>query len=111
MSEDFLIRKEVDKSMLERGFAIPVSAQENFSFNLSGGRLAHGEKRDINIFLDGEFFTVKLSSSGFNREKYSAHSDQWQVLYPKTSPFANKIRKIFSAHKILSKKRREYARL
>lgn len=101
MNENFLMRKEVDKSMLERGFAIPVPAQENFSLNLNGGRLAHGEKRDINIFLDGEFFTVKLSSSGFNREKYSAHSDQWQILYPKTSPFAKKIRENFSAGKSL----------
>lgn len=99
MSGNFLMGKAIDKSMLERGFAIPVHAQEIFSFHLSGGKLSHGEKRTIKIFFDGEFFEVKLSCSGFNREKYSTHSEQWQILYSKNSPIAKKIREIFSAGK------------
>ena len=99
MNENFLLRKVIDNSMLERGFAIPVSAQEIFSLHLSDGRLHHGEKRTVKIFLNGEPFEVKLSSSNFNREKNPKHSEQWQILYAKNSPFAKKIREIFSAGK------------
>ena len=97
MNGNFLMGKLIDKSMLERGFAIPVSAQEIFSFHLSGGQLAHGEKRSINIFLDDEIFSATLSCSNFNREKYPDHSEQWQILYSKNSLLAKKIREIFSA--------------
>ena len=95
MNENFLLCKEIDKSTLERGFAIPVAVQEIFSFNLRGGRLAHGEKRKVTIFLDGEDFDVTLSSSGFNRAKYSEHAEQWQILYGKNSDFARRIREKF----------------
>ena len=99
MNENFLMGKAIDNSTLERGFAVPVRAQEIFSFHLSGGKLSHGEKRMIKIFLRGEILDVKLSSSGFNREKYSTHSEQWQILYSKNSPLAKKIREMFSAGK------------
>lgn len=97
MSENFLLCKEIDKSTLERGFAIPVAAQEIFSFYLSGGALAHGEKRKVTIFFDGECFDVTLRSSGFNRDKYSEHAEQWQILYGKNSEIARRFREIFSA--------------
>lgn len=97
MSGNFLMSKELDKSALEHGFAIPVHAQKIFSFYLSGGRLSHGEKRPITIFFDDEPFAVKLSSSGFNIAENPTHSEQWQILYGKNSSFAKKLREIFSA--------------
>ncbi len=97
MRKNFLLSKELDTSALKRGFAIPVHVQEIFSCYLSGGRLAHGEKRTVTIFLDNENFSVKLSSSGFNVVANPNHSEQWQILYGKNSPFAKRLREIFSA--------------
>lgn len=97
MSKNFLMVKELDKSALGQGFAIPVHAHEIFSFYLRGGRLVHGEKRMITIFMDGKPFEVKLSSSGFDLSKHPNHSEQWQILYGKNSPFAKKLREKFSA--------------
>ena len=97
MNETFLFSKPINKSMLKRGITIPVSVLEIFSSCLSGGRLAHGEKRTIKITLGGETFDVKLSSSNFNRDDYPNHGEQWQILYPKTGALAVKIRDTFSA--------------
>ncbi len=97
MSKDFLLGRAIDKSMLERGFAVPTSAQAALANHLRDGQLAHGEKRTISIFLGGEHFTVKLSSSGFDRVKNPNHAEQWQILYSKTAPIAQKIRAMFAA--------------
>ena len=94
--ENFLFTKVIDKSALNAGFAVPVNVQEIFSFYLSDGRLNHGEKRTIKIFLGCEPFAATLTSVGFNREKFSSHRDMWQILYSKNSPLAKKIREIFS---------------
>ena len=94
MTENFLLKKIVDRSTLNVGFAIPVDKHAALSCHLSGGALAHGEKRTIKIFLRGEIFDVKLSSSGFGRRKYPTHSEQWQVLY--SAAVAAKIRENFS---------------
>ena len=94
MTGNFLLKKIVDRSALDKGFAIPVDKHAALSCHLSGGALAHGEKRMIKIFLRGEIFDVKLSSSGFDRRKYPTHSEQWQILYP--AAVAAKIREIFS---------------
>ena len=83
---------------LNRGFAIPVHMHEIFSFYLRGGRLAHGEKRMVTIFMDGAPFEVKLSSSGFDVAKNPNHSEQWQILYGKNSPFAKKLRENFTLY-------------
>ena len=97
MNGNFLMDKEIDKSMLERGFAIPVSAQEIFSFHLSGGRLAHGEKRTIKIILDNEKFEVTLRSVGFNKKNHPNVKDIWQINY--SAAVAKRIRENFSAGK------------
>lgn len=96
MSANVLLGRAVDKSMLERGFAIPSSVQATFANHLRGGVLAHGEKRTINLFVDGEAFAVRISSSGFDRLKNPNHAEQWQILYPKTG-LAKKIRELFAA--------------
>ena len=77
--------KEVNKSLLERGFTVPVDVQEILSFYLSGGRLQHGEKRTIKIFLDGKSFDATLTSVNFNRKNYPDHKEMWQIVYAKTA--------------------------
>lgn len=102
MDKNFLLAKEVNKSLLERGFTVPVDLQEILSFYLSGGRLHHGEKRTIKLFLGGEPFDATLTSVNFNRQNYPDHKDMWQIVYPKTSPLAEKIRELFTGQKIFT---------
>lgn len=102
MEKFFLLAKEVNKSLFERGFAIPVNLQEIFSFYLSGGRLRHGEKRTIKIFLDGLPFDATLTSVDFNRKNYPDHKDMWQIVWAKNSPVAKKIRELFTAQKFFT---------
>ena len=95
MSENFLISKPVNESLFKSGFAIPSEAMEIFSFYLSGGQLAHGEKRAVAILIDGEFFEVTLRSIGFNQNKYPNRKDMWQINYGRA--VGERVREIFSA--------------
>lgn len=97
MSDNFFISRPVNKSFLKRGFAIPTDVMENLSCHLSGGRLAHGEKRDIKISFGKKIFEATLRSVGFNQEKYSDRKDMWQINY--NTAVAKKIAEIFSADK------------
>lgn len=96
MNEKFLMRKNVDRSLLNRGFAIPAEMQAAFSLHLNGGELMHGEKRPVKIILNGETFDAILTSVNFDRKKYPVHRDIWQIVYSANSNIANAIRKIFS---------------
>lgn len=97
MSDNFLISRPVNKSFFKEGFTIPSAVVENFSLHLSGGRLAHGEKRTVKIFFGEEFFEVTLRSIGFNKKNYPNNKDIWQINY-KTA-VAKKIAETFSAEK------------
>ena len=77
----FIFNKTVDKSLLTQGFVIPVKHHKTLAQYLSGGALAHGEKRRIKIFFDAALHDVELASVDFDRAKYPTHSDIWRVLY------------------------------
>lgn len=94
MNKNFLISKPINASLLKCGFSIPTDIMEIFASYLSGGKLAHGEKRPIKIFLDGEIFDVTLRSIGFNQENYPNRKDMWQINY--SGVVAQRIREIFS---------------
>ncbi|MBQ7198484.1 MAG: hypothetical protein IJS29_04400 [Selenomonadaceae bacterium] len=96
MSEKFLMKKNIDRSLFKRGFAIPAEMQAVFSLHLSGGELNHGEKRAIKIILNEKIFDATLTSVNFDREKYPGHRDIWQIVYSQNSAIADSIRKIFS---------------
>ena len=105
MNGTFLLKKDIKdirNSFFDRGFAIPVRAQEIFSCYLSGGRLQHGEKRTIKIFLGGKSFDATLTSVNFNRQNYPDHKDMWQIVYPKTGALAETIRELFTGQKFFT---------
>ena len=95
MKKNFLLSKKIDPSALKRGFAIPVYAQEIFSCYLSGGRLAHGEKRTVTIFLDGKRFDVILRSVRFNKKDYPNRSEMWQINWSLNDAISKKVTEIF----------------
>ena len=91
-----MMKKNIDRSIFNRGFAIPVEMQAVFSLHLSGGELRHGEKRTIKIILNDKTFDATITSINFDRKKYPEHRDIWQIVYSTTGEIADAIRKIFS---------------
>lgn len=91
-----IFKKEINPSMFNRGFSIPVKVVPVLSTYLKGVAPVHGEKRAIKILLNGEIFDATLTSVGFNRDKYPKHKDMWQIVYGANSPIAKKFAEIFA---------------
>ena len=109
---NFILKKEINKSLISEGFAIPVKAQPIISAYLKGGALAHGEKRAIKIILDGEIFDATITSVNFNQNKNPSHSEMWQIVYSRANPILKKLAEIFArslaANFKLPENQREY---
>lgn len=95
MNQEFILKKLVDWSLFNRGFAVPVEMQEILSLHLSGGFLKHGEKRNIKIIFNDETYEVTLTSVNFDRQKYPVHKDMWQIIYSPNETFATCLKNIF----------------
>ena len=87
--------KNIDKSVLKQGFTIPVTYMDAIFKNL-GFSLSHGEKRIIDILIDGVRFKAELKNIAFDQEKYPTHKDLLQVRYSVNSPLALRLREVFS---------------
>ena len=95
LEEQFYVsKKEVDWSVLQEGFSIPVSIQVVFTDRMKN-YLKRGEKRDVNVILDGHNYQVKLINQAFDEQKYPGHADILQIRYSPQSPFTAKLREIF----------------
>ncbi len=93
---NFILKKEINRSLLESGFTLQVSAMPIISAYISGGALAHGERRAIKIILDGEIFDATLTSVNFDRKKYPRNKDMWQIVYSRANPILKKLAEIFA---------------
>lgn len=89
---DFIFSKKVDQSLLKAGTTIP---QEKCDVLLSklGISLEKGEKKEVEIKVDGTFYPVILTHVKFS-EKYSDR-DTYQIRYSEKSDIAKKLRMIF----------------
>jgi hypothetical protein len=98
MIEDqfYIYKKDVDWSVLREGFSIPVSIQVVFKERMNN-YLKRGEKRDLKVILDNQTYQVKLINQAFNEQKYLGHVDILQIRYSPQSPFAIKLREIFTS--------------
>src|SRR3990172_11919841 len=92
----YIYKKEVDWSVLQEGFSIPVSIQVVFMERMKN-YLKRGEKRDVTVILDEKTYQVKLINQTFDEHKYPHHADILQIRYAPQSPFATKLREIFKA--------------
>ena len=90
-----ILNKEIDQSVLREGFSIPNRFHELF-FQQLGFTLAHGESRIITLLLDGQEYSVNFKNLGFDKAKYSDHTDILQIRYAPGSPFAERLRQIFA---------------
>ncbi len=97
MQPDFYIyKKEVDWSVLQQGFTIPVSIQVAFR-QLIKNSLPRGTTKNASLIFDNQTYAAKLVNQNFDEEKYPTHKDIIQFRYEPNSPIANKMREIFSA--------------
>ena len=97
MTQDYILKKNVDWSLFNRGFAIPVKMQNILALHLSAGFLNHGEKRNVKIILNDKTFEVTLTSVNFDRRKYPEHKDIWQIIYSPNGNFASCLKNIFES--------------
>lgn len=91
-----ILNKEIDQSVLREGFSIPNRFHALF-FQELGFSLAHGESRTIHLLLDGIEYPVTFKNLGFNKTKYSDHTDILQIRYAPGSAFAARLREKFAS--------------
>jgi predicted HNH restriction endonuclease len=97
MQENFYIyKKEVDWSVLQQGFTIPVSIQVAFR-QLVKNSLLRGTTQNVKLIVDGFPYDAKLINQNFDEQKYPTHKDIIQFRYEPTSLIANKMREIFAS--------------
>ena len=92
----YIYKKEVDWSVLQQGFTIPVSIQVAFR-QLIKDSLPRGTTKNVNLIFDNQTYDAKLVNQNFDEQKYPTHKDIIQFRYEPSSPIANKMREIFSS--------------
>ena len=109
MNENFILKKDINWSLFNEGFAIPETMQPVISMYLNDGSLKHGEKREIKILLNDKTYNVSLTSINFDQKKYPNHKDIWQIRYSSKSAIAMSLKNIFqNSYKLLSKFRNDH---
>ena len=83
----FLFKKNVDKSMLYVGIAIPKHIQSSIEI-LYRGRIPKGETKDIQLVVDGITYNAIIT-------KYNTSVEMMQIHYGAKSAIAVKLRSIF----------------
>ena len=53
ISDEYVYKKEVDCSLFNYGFAIPIEHQVVFS-QVAGRFIQRGESKDVNLYLNGK---------------------------------------------------------
>ena len=90
---DYVLKKEVDKSLLTEGFNIPIEFQVVFKRNL-GKFLQRGESKEITLYLNGKPYQAKIKNQKFDGISY-IRKDIVQIRYNKNSDIAKEFRRVF----------------
>lgn len=92
MAEEFLYKREVNKSVLYDGFGID---REYLSVFLSRIRpLQRGDKLDITLLLNGKAYTVELKN--LNNPYTQRKNDAYQIRYTPDGEFAKALQGVFT---------------
>ena len=104
----FLLRHQVDWSLLTNGFHIPTEFHP-LVYAMPGGELHHGDKRGVKIMIDGEVFDARMNNIGFDQTRYPGHPDLLQIRYSPGSSIARKLQNLFADEFEYLKRARENA--
>lgn len=108
--EEYVLKKEVDKSLLTEGFNIPIEFQVVFKRNI-GKFLQRGETKDIVLLLNGKHYKAQIKNQKFDEAKYNNHKDIVQVRYNESSDIVQEFRTIFNSSYIYINEQRLQKRL
>lgn len=91
--EAYVYKKEVDWSLFNYGFAIPLEHQVVFK-QIANRFIERGESRTIHLYLNGKSYEAKLNNNNISR-KFGNHADIVQVRYSQNSDLAEAFRGMF----------------
>lgn len=90
---NYVLKKEVDWSLLNEGLTIPISNQVIFARNM-GKFLIRGQKKEIYIWLNGKQYRAIITNVNFNQTKYKRR-DVIQIRYSTSSQLAIDLRTLY----------------
>lgn len=93
-----LFYKNVDYSVLTAGLTIPIQHQESV-FNELRFTLEHGQRKQIQILIDGTPYPAQIINIRFDKSKYQTHRDLLQIRYSAKSAVAQKLQELFTYSK------------
>lgn len=91
--ENYVYKKEVDWSLLQDGFTLPIENQVVFGRNM-GHFLKRGESKDITLYLYGKSYKAKIYNVNFD-ERHHRIKDTLQIRYSKNSELAKALQGYF----------------
>ena len=89
-----LFYKNVDYSVLTAGLTIPIQHQESV-FSELGFTLERGQRKQIQILIDGTPYPAQIINIRFDKSKYPTHRDLLQIRYSAKSTVAQKLQELF----------------
>lgn len=101
-----LFYKSVDYSVLTAGLTIPIQHQESI-FKELGFTLEHGQRKQIQILIEGNLYPAQIINIQFDKNKYPTHRDLLQIRYSAKSSIAQKLQELFAYSKKQIAARRE----
>ena len=93
ISDEYVYKREVDWSLFNYGFAIPIEHQVVFS-QVAGRFIQRGESKDVNLYLNGKSYKAKLNNNRIDK-KFGPHADIVQIRYTQNSDLAQALRGCF----------------
>ena len=102
-----LFYKNVDYSVLTAGLTIPIQHQGSV-FSELGFTLEHGQRKQIQILIDGTPYPAQIINVRFDKSKYPTHRDLLQIRYSAKSAIAQKLQELFAYSKEQITLQRQY---
>ena len=93
MTENYVYKKEVDWSLFNYGFAIPLEHQVVFK-QIANRFIGRGESQIIHLYLNGKSYDAKLNNNRID-DKFGNRGDIVQVRYTQNSDLAAALRGLF----------------
>lgn len=90
----YVYKKDVDWSLLNQGFTIPVTYQVVFKDRVRD-IAKRGSSIAIKLFIDDNVYEAELKNQAFDEEKFRNHPDILQIRYNPGSALSSKLKSIF----------------
>jgi len=93
LTESYVLKKEVDWSLLTEGITVPNKNRVVFG-RIMERFLSRGESKDITLLLNGKSYKAKINNVNFG-EKYNRKEDTLQIRYSRNGELANEMKRLF----------------